>query len=151
MADWTATDDDFGYMGEKRQRGGRKKRKKNRDDHVLPQNWDDIYDPSRPNNYDEYRNSDEKILEIREWKDRLYAHRMRRSPSRDSDSDDDYDRPMNSTLVSFVRCQTWEFLTSLQTVLLPRVALRRHRISTTCRLPLPTIHLGTMLLLVAPP
>ncbi|KAJ6122437.1 hypothetical protein N7512_004902 [Penicillium capsulatum] len=96
LADWAgAEDDDFGYMGEKRQRGGRKKRKKNREPHAVPQNWDDIYDPSRPNIYEEYQHGDEKILEIRDWKDRLYAHRMRRSPSRDSDSDD-YDRPMNN-------------------------------------------------------
>ncbi|CAI7615853.1 unnamed protein product [Penicillium manginii] len=99
LADWAATeDDDFGYyMGEKRQRGGRKKRKKNnndnREERTVPQNWDDIYDPSRPNNYEAYRHSDEKILEVREWKDRLYAHRMRRSPSMDSDSD--YERPVN--------------------------------------------------------
>ncbi|KAJ5635284.1 G-patch DNA repair protein [Penicillium longicatenatum] len=94
LADWAAEDDDYGYVGEKRQRGGRKKRKKNHEPHEIPQNWDDIYDPSRPNNYEEYRHSDEKILEVREWKDRLYAHRMRRSLSKDSDSDD-YDRPMN--------------------------------------------------------
>ncbi|KAJ6085817.1 hypothetical protein N7486_004188 [Penicillium sp. IBT 16267x] len=94
LADWAGEDDDYGYVGEKRQRGGRKKRKKNHEPHEVPQNWDDIYDPSRPNNYEEYRHSDEKILEVREWKDRLYAHRMRRSPSKDSDSDD-YDRPMN--------------------------------------------------------
>ncbi|KAJ5559943.1 hypothetical protein N7513_002342 [Penicillium frequentans] len=94
LADWAAEEDDYGYVGEKRQRGGRKKRKKNHEPHEIPQNWDDIYDPSRPNNYEEYRHSDEKILEVREWKDRLYAHRMRRSPSKDSDSDD-YDRPMN--------------------------------------------------------
>ncbi|KAJ5745413.1 hypothetical protein N7520_010595 [Penicillium odoratum] len=94
LADWAGEDDDYGYVGEKRQRGGRKKRKKNQEPREVPQNWDDIYDPSRPNNYEEYRLSDEKILEVREWKDRLYAHRMRRSPSRDSDSDD-YDRPMN--------------------------------------------------------
>lgn len=94
MADWAAEEDDYGYVGEKRQRGGRKKRKKNHEPHEVPQNWDDIYDPSRPNNYEEYRHSDEKILEVREWKDRLYAHRMRRSSSKDSDSDD-YDRPMS--------------------------------------------------------
>ncbi|KAJ5812264.1 hypothetical protein N7474_008565 [Penicillium riverlandense] len=97
LADWAGTgDDDYNgyYMGEKRQRGGRKKRKKNREAHAATQNWDDIYDPSRPNNYEEYRHSDEKIFEVREWKDRLYAHRMRRSPSMDSDSED-YDRPRN--------------------------------------------------------
>ncbi|KAJ5875633.1 uncharacterized protein N7473_012980 [Penicillium subrubescens] len=95
LADWAATEeDDFDYyVGEKRQRGGRKKRKKNREPQMVMQNWDDIYDPSRPNNYEEYRHSDEKILEVREWKDRLYAHRMKRSPTPDSDSD--YDRPMN--------------------------------------------------------
>jgi splicing factor 45 len=99
LADWAATeDDDFGYyMGEKRQRGGRKKRKKNREPQAVMQNWGDIYDPSRPNNYEEYRRSDEKILEVREWKDRLYAHRMRRSLSSDSDSDA-YDRPINRML-----------------------------------------------------
>ncbi|CAL5873892.1 uncharacterized protein PFLUO_LOCUS8175 [Penicillium psychrofluorescens] len=97
LADWAGTeDDDYSghYVGEKRQRGGRKKRKKNREAHAAAQNWDDIYDPSRPNNYEEYRHSDEKILEVREWKDRLYAHRMKRSPSMDSDSED-YDRPRN--------------------------------------------------------
>ncbi|OJJ44749.1 hypothetical protein ASPZODRAFT_144703 [Penicilliopsis zonata CBS 506.65] len=98
LADWAATEDEdingF-FAGEKRQRGGRKKRKKNRDSQMMQQNWDDIYDPSRPNNYEEYKHSDEKIFEVRDWKDRLYAHRMVRSRSRDSDSDDGYSRPMN--------------------------------------------------------
>ncbi|KKK24767.1 hypothetical protein P175DRAFT_0446418 [Aspergillus ochraceoroseus IBT 24754] len=97
LADWAATEEDdvngF-YAGPKRQRGGRKKRKKNREAHEIVQNWDDIYDPSRPNNYDEYKHSDEQISEVREWKDRLYAHRMTRSRSQDSYSDDEYTRPM---------------------------------------------------------
>jgi splicing factor 45 len=97
LADWAATEDDdvngF-YVGEKRQRGGRKKRKKNREAQAFVQNWDDIYDPSRPNIYEEYKHSDEQIAEVREWKDRLYAHRMARSPSRNSYSDDE-SRPMN--------------------------------------------------------
>lgn len=98
LADWTAADDDdYEYTREKRQRGGRKKRKKNFETQVA-QNWDDIYDPSRPTNYAEYRHSDEKIAEIREWKDRLYAHLRRRSPSRYSDSEDD-DRPKKSTFL----------------------------------------------------
>jgi splicing factor 45 len=108
LADWAGTgDDDYNgyYVGEKRQRGGRKKRKKNREAHAAAQNWDDIYDPSRPNNYEEYRHSDEKILEVREWKDRLYAHRMRRSPSIDSDSED-YDRPRNRMFLFFA-CFSW--------------------------------------------
>ncbi|KAI1935355.1 hypothetical protein LOZ66_005241 [Ophidiomyces ophidiicola] len=99
LADWAATADDDdvnGFFGEKRQRGGRKKRKKNREAEVL-HNWDDIYDPSRPNNYDQYKHSDEKIREVREWKDRLYAHRMARRASSDMESDDEYqNQPMNS-------------------------------------------------------
>ena len=93
IADWTGDGDDDDvngfYGGEKRQRGGRKKRKKNKEESHIPQNWDDIYDPSRPNSYEEYKNSDEKIREVREWKDRLYAHRMARRRSDYSDSDDE--------------------------------------------------------------
>ena len=94
IADWTGDgdeDDVNGFYGEKRQRGGRKKRKKNKEESHLPQNWDDIYDPSRPNNYEEYKNSDEKIREVREWKDKLYAHRM--ATRRDDYSDSDDERP----------------------------------------------------------
>lgn len=106
IADWTTTvsDDemvnDF-FGGEKRPRGGRKKRKKNRAQEARFQNWDDIYDPSRPNNYEDYKNSEEKIREVREWKDRLYAHRMRRrSPSTYSsdDSRDGRSLPRNSMI-----------------------------------------------------
>jgi splicing factor 45 len=113
IADWTTTveDDenanDF-FGGEKRPRGGRKKRKKNRVAEEIVQNWDDIYDPSRPNNYEDYKNSDEKIREVREWKDRLYAHRLRRrSPSTySSDESRDGTRPeKNSTNKSG---QLWE-------------------------------------------
>lgn len=109
LADWTAADDDdvngF-YGGEKRQRGGRKKRKKNREEEHVTQNWDDIYDPSRPNNYEEYKNSDERIAELRDWKDRLYAHRMARRRDSDFTSSDDGERaaPLRSkapTILSF--------------------------------------------------
>ncbi|KAI9696929.1 MAG: hypothetical protein M1836_004890 [Candelina mexicana] len=96
LADWTAPADDEDvngfYGGGKRQRGGRKKRKKTREELHVPQNWDDIYDPSRPNNYEEYKNSDEKLREVRDWKDRLYAHRMKRTQSSEPESDEG-DRP----------------------------------------------------------
>ena len=89
LADWTADgdEDDINgfYAGEKRQTGGRKKRKKNKEASHIPQNWDDIYDPSRPNNYEEYSNSDERVLEVREWKDRLYAHRTAHRHDLDTD------------------------------------------------------------------
>ncbi|DAA73730.1 TPA_exp: putative G-patch DNA repair protein (Drt111) [Trichophyton benhamiae CBS 112371] len=97
IADWTATadDDDVNgyYGGEKRQRGGRKKRKKNYESEVIIQNWDDIYDPTRPNSYEAYKHSDEKIREVREWKDRLYAHRLAQQYNSDEDSDEERSRP----------------------------------------------------------
>lgn len=104
LADWAATDDDDvnGFYGERRQRGGRKKRKKNREAETVFQNWDDIYDPSRPNIYEEYKHSEEKIREVREWKDRLYAHRMASRNSSAFDSDEESSRPMNRMLTSQV-------------------------------------------------
>ena len=92
LADWTAVDDDdvngF-YGGEKRQRGGRKRRKKNKEEHIEVQDWDDIFDPTRPISYEEYKHSDEKIREVREWKDRLYAHRMVKKAPNEQDSEEE--------------------------------------------------------------
>ncbi|OBT49785.1 hypothetical protein VE04_09539, partial [Pseudogymnoascus sp. 24MN13] len=101
LADWAVAgeDDDvngFYGGGEKRQRGGRKRRKKNREEYAVAQDWDDIYDPSRPSSYDEYRHSDEQIREVREWKDRLYAHRKSRKYSSDIESDEEPARPSMS-------------------------------------------------------
>ena len=110
LADWTANDDDEDingfYGGEKRQRGGRKKRKKNKEESHIPQNWDDIYDPSRPNSYEEYKNSDEKVREVREWKDKLYAHRIARQRSDYTDSDDDArSRPQMNSMFPHRHCR----------------------------------------------
>lgn len=100
IAHWAANADDDDknqFYAEKAQRGGRKKRKKNNHQQEIVQDWDDIYDPSRPNSYEEYKNSEEKIREVREWKDRLYAHRMRRRQTSDYDSEESDRRPsMNS-------------------------------------------------------
>lgn len=87
------------FADQKRQRGGRKKRKKGgKEDRPVVQDWDDIYDPSRPNTYEDYKNSEEKYREVREWKDRLYAHRFAKERrSSDSSSGSDGYRPdMNS-------------------------------------------------------
>lgn len=102
LADWTAVGDDDDvngfYSGEKRQRGGRKRRKnKHREEQVVVQDWDDVYDPTRPNSYDEYKHSEEKIREIREWKDRLYAHKMQKSESEKDSDEEDYRPQMSST------------------------------------------------------
>ncbi|KAG4264461.1 hypothetical protein FPRO06_05464 [Fusarium proliferatum] len=90
LADWAATEEDewmYG-MGEKRQRGGRKKKKK-RQQEEFETNWDDIYDPTRPTNVEEYLHSDEKVQEVRDWKALLYRHRHRRDESDLSDEDED--------------------------------------------------------------
>lgn len=133
LADWTATadDDDVNgyYGGEKRQRGGRKKRKKNYEAEVALQNWDDIYDPTRPNSYEAYKHSEEKIREVREWKDRLYAHRLAQRHNSDMDSDEEQSRlQMNSMLyiVPFLKTMlTMQFF--LQDNLLLLHLLRHHR------------------------
>jgi splicing factor 45 len=67
------------------------------------QDWDDIYDPTRPNNYEEYKHSDEKIREVREWKDRLYAHRMAQKSPSEKDSDEDDYRPQMSSKIFHAR------------------------------------------------
>lgn len=81
-------------MGEKRQRGGRKKRKKNREPREVEIDWDEIFDPTKPTIYAEYMRSEERVGDIRDWKGRLYVHLHERSPSKDSDGDDYY-RPKN--------------------------------------------------------
>lgn len=89
LADWTATEEDewrYG-TGEKPQRGGRKKKKKKQQAQVET-NWDELYDPARPTNVEEYLRSDEKVDEVREWKALLYRHRRKRDESDESDVSD---------------------------------------------------------------
>ncbi|KAK6499566.1 hypothetical protein TWF481_009932 [Arthrobotrys musiformis] len=79
LEDWaTNDDDDVNGFYTSRQRGGRKRRKKNKEKDVekTAQSWDDIYDPSRPNQYEEYKDSEEKDQEMRDWRDRLYGRRQ---------------------------------------------------------------------------
>ncbi|KAM7185826.1 hypothetical protein V8F33_012159 [Rhypophila sp. PSN 637] len=84
LADWAATNDDkylYGSGGNQyRDRGGRRKKKKKNN---VPEetNWDEIYDPARPTNVEEYLQSDEHYRDIQDWKDILYAHRRNRRKS----------------------------------------------------------------------
>lgn len=95
LGDWTGDggDDDVnGFYAAKHSqaRGGKKRRKKNKDTPPPPTNWDDIYEPSRPNSYEEYREGDEKIREMEDWRERVYGKRRRRGGRDDSyDSEDD--------------------------------------------------------------
>lgn len=96
LADWAATEEDEYYYGtgEKRQRGGRKNKKKREQYQDLQTDWDDIYDPARPTNVEEYLRSDERIDEVRQWKALLYRHRKDRADSDLSDdSAEDDNRP----------------------------------------------------------
>jgi splicing factor 45 len=107
LADWAATEEDewmYG-TGEKRARGGRKNKRRKKpgnDDGAanrVETDWDEIYDPSRPTNVEEYLRSDERIREVRDWKALLYRHRepvAKRQSSWDSDEDDEAPRPQTS-------------------------------------------------------
>ncbi|KAL1864175.1 hypothetical protein VTK73DRAFT_6110 [Phialemonium thermophilum] len=100
LANWAPTEEDeyiYG-TGEKRQRGGRRKKKKKHENQQMETDWDELYDPARPTNVEEYLRSDERIREIRDWKAVLYAHRRRsrRSYNSETDSNDGEtgDQPM---------------------------------------------------------
>ncbi|KAL0778277.1 hypothetical protein CaCOL14_005930 [Colletotrichum acutatum] len=95
LADWAVTEEDewrysanAGAGSGGHQRGGRrKKKKKGNNDQPAETNWDDIYDPTKPTNVEEYLRSDERIHEVQEWKRLLYRHRRRKSVSDDSDEE----------------------------------------------------------------
>ncbi|KAK3055370.1 hypothetical protein LTR09_003924 [Extremus antarcticus] len=76
--DWVGDGDDDFFYQDNRARGGRnKKKKKNNKPQERMWDWDDIYDPTLPNNYADYKGSEEQHREIRDWKARLYHHQMK--------------------------------------------------------------------------
>lgn len=116
LADWAATEDDewrYGGGGsEKRQRGGRK-RKKRKQETQAETDWDEIYDPTRPTNVDEYLRSDEKINEVREWRALLYRHR-RRSDRDSLSSDEEDERPSFSSTLFLDTILLWTRLLTIR-------------------------------------
>lgn len=122
LADWVATEEDewmYG-VGEKRQRGGRKKKKRKQDEQ-FETDWDEMYDPSRPTNVDEFLKSDEKVAEVQEWKGLLYRHRKRPDESDISDSEDEGTRaapPSKSTYINTSKTPSNRIWFLLQTSLL---------------------------------
>ncbi|KAJ4302389.1 hypothetical protein N0V88_002533 [Collariella sp. IMI 366227] len=65
LADWAATNDDDEYLytaaNANRQRGGRRsKKKKGNNKGEAPTDWDELYDPARPTNVEEYLRSEER-------------------------------------------------------------------------------------------
>lgn len=109
LADWAAANNDedeylwgTGNANEKRQRGGRRAKRK-RQQQLQANNkgyretdWDEIYDPARPTNVDEYLRSDERIREVQEWKAVLYAHRRRRQRRAGSSAEEEEDSEEDS-------------------------------------------------------
>lgn len=100
LADWAAANNDEDeYLwgagaSEKRQRGGRRAKRKRQQQQFANNSyretdWDEIYDPARPTNVDEYLRSDERVREVQEWKAVLYAHRRRRRGSFDEDDSEE--------------------------------------------------------------
>jgi splicing factor 45 len=80
IEDWVGGDD--WYEGPKRERGGRKKRKKEKELKAREeQNWDAVYDPTRPTSYEAYKDSDERIRELEDWMATLRGSRGRRDSS----------------------------------------------------------------------
>ncbi|KAK0917185.1 hypothetical protein LTR91_014361 [Friedmanniomyces endolithicus] len=83
FADWVGDEDEDYFVDDKPkpERGGRNKKKKKggklQQEATRSWSWDDIYDPSMPNNYADYKGSDEQIMEIRDWKARLYYHQLK--------------------------------------------------------------------------
>ncbi|KAI6092296.1 hypothetical protein F4821DRAFT_160320 [Hypoxylon rubiginosum] len=112
LADWAPTEEDE-YMygtGEKRARGGRRKKKKKFEEAPMETDWDEIYDPSRPTNVDEYLRSDERIREVREWKDLLYKHRRReRDEERRKSWDDSEEEDSRPTQNQFAPPASYSF------------------------------------------
>ncbi|KAJ6257152.1 hypothetical protein Dda_8038 [Drechslerella dactyloides] len=98
LEDWATNDDGDDvngfYANSSRQRGGRKRRRKNKEKEFerSTQSWDDIYDPTRPNLYEEYKESEERDNEIREWRDRLYGRRRAFSSEESDDEGDQISR-----------------------------------------------------------
>ncbi|KAK5724766.1 hypothetical protein LTR15_004814 [Elasticomyces elasticus] len=85
--DWVGDEDEDSFFLESRdkpkpERGGRKNKKKKggKGQEVVATrswSWDNVYDPSMPNNYADYKGSEEQVMEIRDWKARLYYHRVK--------------------------------------------------------------------------
>ncbi|KTW29854.1 hypothetical protein T552_01058 [Pneumocystis carinii B80] len=48
----------------------KKKKKKTKDSETVVLSWDDSYDPFKPNDYEEYKKSDESVQEMIDWKNK---------------------------------------------------------------------------------
>jgi len=108
LEDWVGDEEDEYFYQDNRQKGGRNKKKKNKKGKQQQEtrvwDWDDIYDPTLPNNYADYKGSEEQYREIRDWKARLYYHQLKEAKKAGkngaagySDEEEPAGRPANST------------------------------------------------------
>src|SRR5690606_475687 len=91
LEDWQNTghsDDDLDqyYAAKQQEKERRKKRRKKNREEKREVDWDDVYDPEKPNSYEEYKEGDEKFREMEDWYIRLHGRR-RRGSSSSSDED----------------------------------------------------------------
>ncbi|KAK9325924.1 hypothetical protein V1517DRAFT_127131 [Lipomyces orientalis] len=59
-------------------RSSRKRKKRKDDEDIQAIDWESAYDPLRPNNYDEYLQSEEKFMEDEDWREFLLNLKKRR-------------------------------------------------------------------------
>ena len=90
LADWVGDDDEDAYLYQdnrpKPERGGRKakkKREKSQREASRVWDWDDVYDPTLPNVYADYKGSEEQYRDVRDWKARLYYWQLKEGRKED--------------------------------------------------------------------
>ncbi|KAI7314340.1 hypothetical protein KC315_g11393, partial [Hortaea werneckii] len=90
LEDWVDEDDEAAYTyQENRARAKKNQRKKTKNKHETRiWDWDDIYDPTLPNNYADYKGSEEQYREIRDWKARLYYQQLKEANKSRKESQD---------------------------------------------------------------
>ncbi len=91
FSDWVGDEDEeFGGFRAKQQNRRKKKGKKEKLQAVT-WDWDDIYDPTLPNSYADYKGSEEQAREVRDWKARLYYKQLREAKK----GEDEKAKPVN--------------------------------------------------------
>ncbi|KAI7641628.1 hypothetical protein KC319_g13414 [Hortaea werneckii] len=91
LEDWVDEDDEAAYTyQENRARAKKNQRKKNKNkQETRIWDWDDIYDPTLPNSYADYKGSEEQYREIRDWKARLYYQQLKEANKSRKESQDE--------------------------------------------------------------
>ena len=126
--DWVGDEDEYYFQDSrpKAERGGRKKKKKGNKAQERVWDWDDIYDPTLPNTYADYKGSEEQAREIRDWKARLYYRQLKEArkagkngAAYSDEEEESRPRPMNS------KCRRRILLDTAD--LCVQACLRRHR------------------------